>query len=36
MKGDVRNAAPEMQQAVDYCTVKEKSLGFSLKKITVE
>jgi hypothetical protein len=35
MKGDVRNAAPEMQQAHDYGTDQEKTLGFSLKKITV-
>ena len=32
MKGDVRNAATEMQQAYDYGTDQEKTLGFSLKK----
>jgi hypothetical protein len=31
MKGDVRNAEPEAQQAVDYDTVERKALGFSLK-----
>jgi hypothetical protein len=36
MKGDVRNAAPEMQQAHDCATDNKKTLGFSLKKIKVE
>jgi hypothetical protein len=32
MKGDVRNAAPEIQQDLDYATDKMNALGFSLKK----
>jgi hypothetical protein len=31
MKGDVGTAAHVMQQAVDYGTAAQKTLGFSLK-----
>jgi hypothetical protein len=31
MKGDVRNAAPEVPQVRDYATDKKNALGFSLK-----
>jgi hypothetical protein len=36
MKGDVRKAAPFVQQERDYDMRQRKTLGFSLKKFKVE